>query len=651
MYQTPMLRHQLYVHDDGDSGSSAAGAVHVPPLSWLTKATYSVGHVLNDMSAACWFSYLLLYLEEAENLSGTQAGIVLFSGQLFDALATPIVGIMSDKSKGLPSLGLGRRKLWNAGGAIIVTICFLGVFGFCFVCGLLTGREPTSAEKTASYAIFASLFNVGWAAVQVSHMAMVPELSSDDGERVWLNSARYAFTVLSNCAVFVAMYAILHWYKGAGGDAGKSNPQVYQLLTFVVIGIGVCCTFAFLIGTKEKLHGYDSVGNGGKNTSGSGAYGRLGDDDGNGNNSKDENYDRIIGSFYQPEAADNADDDDVDVAEAISRAAGRSDGDASNSSTGDSNARRPTVNPGKIIASSSVQNLSSFVDDRPAVMTWRDWLQLRSFYQVMLVYSLTRLATNCSQVYLPFFVTTTLGMDEVAIALLPLLMYLAQLGATIVMKRIAARLGRRNSLTFGAILCGAACAVMIMLQSSSSAVMYAAVLLLGVGSAIVMVISVSMEADLVGNNTESGAFVYGVCSFADKLSNGLAILAIQTFGDSIGDTAGKATFTRYVNGFVPMVAVALAAAVSWTIAFPKHLQGQTPTSAASTSPAPVGSFNSINGASSSKGAKGGVMRALNLGSAATSGARGRRNSNSMTASLLADGTGIAGRTADPDDRA
>lgn len=44
----------------------------------------------------------------------------MFSGQIADAIATPIVGLLSDKFEGLPALGLGKRKIWNAGGSVVV---------------------------------------------------------------------------------------------------------------------------------------------------------------------------------------------------------------------------------------------------------------------------------------------------------------------------------------------------------------------------------------------------------------------------------------------------------------------------------------------------------------------------------------------------
>ena len=51
-----------------------------PPLTWIASSSYSVGHFLNDATAACWFSYLLLYLEQAQGLTPPQAGLVMLSG-------------------------------------------------------------------------------------------------------------------------------------------------------------------------------------------------------------------------------------------------------------------------------------------------------------------------------------------------------------------------------------------------------------------------------------------------------------------------------------------------------------------------------------------------------------------------------------------
>lgn len=42
-----------------------------------------------------------------------------------------------------------------------------------------------------------------------------------------------------------------------------------------------------------------------------------------------------------------------------------------------------------------------------------------------------------------------------------------------------------------------------------------------------LVTSLGVSADLIGQNTDNGAFVYGVMSFTDKLSNGIVVMLIQ----------------------------------------------------------------------------------------------------------------------------
>eukprot|EP00455_Lapot_gusevi_P028657 TRINITY_DN3063_c0_g3_i1.p1 TRINITY_DN3063_c0_g3~~TRINITY_DN3063_c0_g3_i1.p1 ORF type:complete len:118 (-),score=21.07 TRINITY_DN3063_c0_g3_i1:24-377(-) len=76
-----------------------------------------------------------------------------------------------------------------------------------------------------------------------------------------------------------------------------------------------------------------------------------------------------------------------------------------------------------------------------------------------------------------------------------------------------------------------------------------------------MVTSVQLEADLVGDNTESGAFVYGALSFTDKLSNGIAIYVIQKInGDSM-------RYARQALVYVPAAAAVVALLMIWVLDF------------------------------------------------------------------------------------
>ena len=81
-------------------------------------------------------------------------------------------------------------------------------------------------------------------------------------------------------------------------------------------------------------------------------------------------------------------------------------------------------------------------------------------------------------------------------------------------------------------LLGAAASVWIYFGAGevfTKYLVYPMAVLLGAGGSTMLVTSLSITADLIGNSVESGAFVYGSMSFFDKLSSGLAIMVIQYY--------------------------------------------------------------------------------------------------------------------------
>jgi Na+/melibiose symporter-like transporter len=88
----------------------------------------------------------------------------------------------------------GHFKIWHAAGSLLVAISFSSVFGGCLPCSILHNDSLTL--ETFSYSMFAAIFNIGWAATQVSHMAMVNCISLNSTSRVALTSSRNAFTMV-----------------------------------------------------------------------------------------------------------------------------------------------------------------------------------------------------------------------------------------------------------------------------------------------------------------------------------------------------------------------------------------------------------------------------------------------------------------------
>jgi Na+/melibiose symporter-like transporter len=83
---------------------------------------------------------------------------------------------------------------------------------------------------------------------------MINELTHKDGERVALNSYRYAWTVTSNIFVY-AMASILLGVHPSDDktDISSADAHIFRSLTLIVVGVGLLCMIIFHIGLKESV--------------------------------------------------------------------------------------------------------------------------------------------------------------------------------------------------------------------------------------------------------------------------------------------------------------------------------------------------------------------------------------------------------------
>ena len=77
------------------------------------------------------------------------------------------------------------------------------IFSFGFMFNLCpTCENSVEWARFIYYTPFVIIFQLGWASTQISHLSLLPQLSSCENERVALNAIRYAFTVMSNLFVY-----------------------------------------------------------------------------------------------------------------------------------------------------------------------------------------------------------------------------------------------------------------------------------------------------------------------------------------------------------------------------------------------------------------------------------------------------------------
>ena len=69
-------------------------------------------------------------------------------------------------------------------------------------------------EVTFYYLIFSVFWNIGYSINQISHLAMIAEITPDEKDRITLSSIRNAATVISNLLI----YALFLFFVKAGNE-------------------------------------------------------------------------------------------------------------------------------------------------------------------------------------------------------------------------------------------------------------------------------------------------------------------------------------------------------------------------------------------------------------------------------------------------
>ncbi|XP_053821814.1 major facilitator superfamily domain-containing protein 12 isoform X2 [Vidua macroura] len=407
-----------------------------PALPLRARLSFACGHFLNDACSALWFTYLLPFLHAVLGYGHGAAGGLLLAGQAADGLCTPLLGFEADRAHGCGRCG--RRKGWHLAGTTCVLVSFPFVFSPCLAC-----RDSTPQWAAFIYYLpFIIIFQLGWAATQVSHLALIPELVSSDHGKVELTAFRYAFTVMANITVYGLTWLLLNFQTDQPDHTEHLGPQdipVFRNLALIVVGLGAVFSLIFHLGTKEKPY--------------------------------------PPGVLPEPEE------------------------------------------------STPLLHKEPSGPPHPLLL-WKDWLLEPSFYQIAVLYMATRLIVNLSQTYIAMYLTNSLLLSKKYIATIPLVMYVSGFLSSFLMKPVNKWIGR-NLTYFVGILVVLAFASWVALARPIGDEIYGLAVLLGAGSATILVTSLSMTADLIGTNTHSSAFVYGAMSFTDKMANGLAVMLIQ----------------------------------------------------------------------------------------------------------------------------
>lgn len=154
----------------------------ITQLRWITKLSLASGHFLNALGWAMWATYAVIFFSKVLELPHQTTGAIFQSVQIFGAISLPFIGMWSDQTR----LRYGRRKIFLLVGIVAIAGSFFFLWYECIYC---SHTAPT--YQAVYFASFGIVFAVGWAAISLPQLALIPELAPDKPTMVQLNALRY----------------------------------------------------------------------------------------------------------------------------------------------------------------------------------------------------------------------------------------------------------------------------------------------------------------------------------------------------------------------------------------------------------------------------------------------------------------------------
>ena len=222
---------RLAVNADGAMGVPAA-PLAARKLSFWTMAAYGFGQIGEALHNAGFGVFLIFYYQQIIGVSGTLTGLAMFVSLVFDAVADPVIGAVSDRTR----TRWGRRHPFIVLAAVPLACFFFALF-----------NPPAGLSPFQSFLWLTTFLILARAAMSCYLLpltALGAEMARDYAQR----STMYAFNVLfgavgGTIAIIVA-YRVF-FPTTAQFNPGMLNPAGYAHLGLyfsigMVAAIAIC---------------------------------------------------------------------------------------------------------------------------------------------------------------------------------------------------------------------------------------------------------------------------------------------------------------------------------------------------------------------------------------------------------------------------
>lgn len=501
----------------------------------LTKMNifgYGVGHFINDLAAAGWFNYLTIYLKSINPIDdvnpGFYAGLVLLSGQLADGMATPIVGFLSDKT----NTRIGKRMPWYIIGLILVCVCYIFIFQKCLFCSWF----GTEKVKIFYYVFFPSLFNVGWASLQIAHMSLVPSLSSSRITRDKMNGMRNTFTYAAN---FVVLFAALILFI-----AIETPITQFECLSYIIVALGLCTSIFFMTQINEPKLSKECSDL----------------------TKKIKEY--LKGAKVQSPSPLSVGGSDPSKNECSDLVKPKNENDLIMNVDlfkNDENKEKKEEGGEEFIYDKKSKSIrhSRASSNNEKMVHWSHWFKDIMFYQYGIVYMCVRLVCNITSSMFNFYLVYVIVITKAdlnketpkELAIVPLVLYAFSVLGSLFLNKLYLKIGRKKTYLLGAICIVGTSIVMIFLTEETNYLIYPVAIFNGFGQSLALNTGIVLISEVIGLRGASGAFVFGAYSFCDKVANGLVLFFIL---NSAPFETNEPEFIRWMTVIIPSASCLVA---------------------------------------------------------------------------------------------
>jgi oligogalacturonide transporter len=206
----------------------------------VSKLAYASGDIYGGGAFLIVGLLFLVFLTKVEGLSGTWAGIIIFTGKAWDVVTDPLMGILSDRTRSR----MGRRRPYFLIGSVIVLVSWVMLWHSFGI---------TSEAMKIIYYMFAFMFfSTAFTIVMVPYNAILADMTTDYNKRSAFTGTRLSFSAGAAivCGIVPGMIT-----------GSFQSQQTGYLLMGIVFGIFFGMSWiAVFLGTWENTRNKEQSG-------------------------------------------------------------------------------------------------------------------------------------------------------------------------------------------------------------------------------------------------------------------------------------------------------------------------------------------------------------------------------------------------------